>query len=51
MLKALAEDSEAEFKKAFEGKNNEAFVKFSERDIPMNYMREMLAVMKMWVFD
>lgn len=39
MLKALAEDSEAEFKKAFEGKNNEAFVKFSERDIPMNYMR------------
>jgi hypothetical protein len=35
----LAEDPEAEFRKVYEGKNNDAFVKFAERDIPMNYMR------------
>lgn len=39
MLKSLAEDPEAEFRKVYEGKNNDAFVKFAERDIPMNYMR------------
>ena len=39
MLKSLAEDPNAEFRKVYEGKNNDAFVKFAERDIPMNYMR------------
>ncbi len=39
MLKSLAEDPEAEFRKVYEGKNNDAFIKFAERDIPMNYMR------------
>ena len=39
MLKSLAEDPQAEFRKVYPDKNNDAFVKFSERDIPMNYMR------------
>lgn len=39
MLKSLAEDPNAEFRKAYEGKNNDAFVQFAERDLPMNYMK------------
>ena len=39
MLKSLAEDPNAEFRKVYADKNNDAFVKYSERDIPMNYMK------------
>lgn len=38
-LKALADDENATFRTVYPGLNHDAFVKYPERDIPMNYMK------------
>lgn len=50
-LKSLAGDENATYRTVYEGLNHDAFIKFPERDIPMNYMKGFLPTKQLGIYS